>query len=504
MKSFSALFLALAAFLPSKVIAKDPEGLLTCLEDGDIPHIQTDSEDWLEGIEPFNLRVPVTPLAVVLATSVEHVQEAVICAAEHGIKVAARSGGHSYASFGLGGNDGQLVIQLDHMYGATLREDNVAVVLAGTRLGVVTETLFEQGRRGFSHGTCPSVGVGGHVTHGGFGFSSHTHGLALDWLVGARVVLADGSLVYANEKQNTDLFWALRGAGSSFGIAVEFEFETFPLPEELTWFSIVSNVTSGTKAEAVAGLLAFQEVLESGGIDPNLNMRLSLGSGRTQTLEVVYHGVESAAREALEVLNKPLKLDWKSRNTRTTSGDWLEHMEGWAYGDPLNITYPYEGRQNAYTSSLVTASISEEAMTSFVDYWYENAMGFGVPNWWAQMDVYGDPNSGVVATPSWATSYAHRDKLWLFQLSTTFFGSANTTSGINFLNEFMDSLKDPMAPGDWGRYANYIDSELENAEAVTQYYGAHLERLRGIKTNLDPTDLFHNPQSIRPWNNTGH
>jgi FAD/FMN-containing dehydrogenase len=155
MKSFSALFLALAAFLPSKVIAKDPEGLLTCLEDGDIPHIQTDSEDWLEGIEPFNLRVPVTPLAVVLATSVEHVQEAVICAAEHGIKVAARSGGHSYASFGLGGNDGQLVIQLDHMYGATLREDNVAVVLAGTRLGVVTETLFEQGRRGFSHGTCP-------------------------------------------------------------------------------------------------------------------------------------------------------------------------------------------------------------------------------------------------------------------------------------------------------------------------------------------------------------
>lgn len=155
MKSFSPLLLALAAFVPSAVVAQDAEGLLSCLEATDIPCLQTDSEGWLEGIEPFNLRVPVTPLAVVLATSVEHVQEAVLCAAEHGVKVAARSGGHSYASFGLGGNDGQLVIQLDHMYGATLREDNVAVVLAGTRLGVVASQLFEQGRRGFSHGTCP-------------------------------------------------------------------------------------------------------------------------------------------------------------------------------------------------------------------------------------------------------------------------------------------------------------------------------------------------------------
>lgn len=191
--------------------------------------------------------------------------------------------------------------------------------------------------------TFDSVGVGGHVTHGGFGFSSHTHGLALDWLVGARVVLADGSLVYASEKQNSDLFWALRGAGSSFGIAVEFEFDTFPLPEELTWFSIASNVTAGTKEEAVAGLLAFQEVSESGAIDPNLNMRLGIGSNKVQTLEVVYHGVESAAREALEVLREPLKLDWKSNTTKITSGDWLEHMEAWAYGDALNITYPYEG-----------------------------------------------------------------------------------------------------------------------------------------------------------------
>ena len=156
-------------------------------------------------------------------------------------------------------------------------------------------------------------------------------------------MLADGSLVYASEKENSDLFWALRGAGSSFGIAVEFEFNTFPLPETLTWFSISSNVTGGTKEEAIEGLLAFQEVVAAGGIDPKLNMRLGLGGGRQQTLEVVYHGEEADGREALEGLTEPLKLLWNSNITKVESGDWLEHMEAWSYGDALNITFPYEG-----------------------------------------------------------------------------------------------------------------------------------------------------------------
>lgn len=366
-----------------------------------------------------------------------------------------------------------------------------------------------------------SVGVGGHVIHGGFGFSSHTHGLALDWLVGARVVLADGSLVYASERQNSDLFWAIRGAGSSFGIAVEFEFKTFPLPQTLSWFRVKSDVTAGTKKQAVNGLLAFQEVVATGGIHKNLNLRLGIGGGQSQGIEAVFHGSVADGRAALEVLTKPLKLDWASPNSVSGSGDWLEHIEEFAYGDALNITYPYEGvshiimnsnhlkkqllivisqRQNAYTSSLVTPKLTKAAVTSWVDYWFDHARNADTPGWWGQMDVYGDPNSGVVATPEWATSYVHRDKLWLWQLSAVFDDvSADTTPGISFLNGLMNSIKDPLPAGSWGRYANYIDSELDRNTALKQYYGAHLERLKGIKTHLDPLDLFHYPQSIPSW-----
>lgn len=164
------------------------------------------------------------------------------------------------------------------------------------------------------------------------------------------------------------------------------------------------------------------------------------------------------------------------------------------------LTTPLYQRQNAYTSSLVTKKLTEKAVTSLVDYWFDKAMGFGVPGWWAQMDVFGDPNSAVIATPAYKTSFAHRDKLWLWQLSTTFNRvGGNNKSQIDFLQGLMNSIKDPLPANAWGRYANYIDTELNRTTALTQYYGANLERLKGIKTSLDRDDLFSYPQSIPSW-----
>jgi hypothetical protein len=127
-------------------------------------------------------------------------------------------------------------------------------------------------------------------------------------------------------------------------------------------------------------------------------------------------------------------------------------------------------------------------------------MSRDAPGWWAQMDVYGDPNSGVIATPSYKTSFAHRDKLWLWQLSTVFatVGGDNQPQ-IDFLDGLMNSIKDELPAGAWGRYANYIDTELDRDEALHQYYAGNLERLKGIKTTVDRDDLFHYPQSIPSW-----
>lgn len=138
-------------------------------------------------------------------------------------------------------------------------------------------------------------------------------------------------------------------------------------------------------------------------------------------------------------------------------------------------------------------------MTSFVDFWYDVGLANGTLPWWLQMDVHGDPNSGIAAVPVDATSYSHRDKLWLFQVASPLVEDDPDVEGaIALVNAYMDSLKDNMEDGDWGRYANYIDSELSREEAQVQYWSTNLPRLQSIKAELDPTEVFSNPQSIEP------
>jgi len=127
-----------------------------CLSAAKVPVDAKGSTGWNQDVAPFNLRLPYTPTAIAVPTKIEDVQAAVSCAAKLGVKVNPKSGGHSYASFGLGGENGHLVIELDRLYGVTVdRSTNIATVQAGARLGHVATQLYSQGQRAFSHGTCP-------------------------------------------------------------------------------------------------------------------------------------------------------------------------------------------------------------------------------------------------------------------------------------------------------------------------------------------------------------
>jgi len=147
------------SLLPLSVLLAD--GLVAaaaiddCLSAANVPVDAKGSNDWRQDVAPFNIRLPYTPVAIVAATKVEHIQAAVSCGAKTGVKVSPKSGGHSYASFGLGGENGHLVIELDRMNTVTLDSSNVATIQAGARLGHVATALYNQGKRAFSHGTCP-------------------------------------------------------------------------------------------------------------------------------------------------------------------------------------------------------------------------------------------------------------------------------------------------------------------------------------------------------------
>lgn len=128
-----------------------------CLNTAKVPVALRNSTDWKVDVHTFNQRLLYTPAAIALPTTVQHIQAAVSCAAKVGAKVTPKSGGHSYASLGLGGEDGHLVLQFDRMDQVTLDPDTqIATVQPGARLGHVATALYKQGKRAFSHGTCPA------------------------------------------------------------------------------------------------------------------------------------------------------------------------------------------------------------------------------------------------------------------------------------------------------------------------------------------------------------
>lgn len=152
---FLGVSVALLAAVNASILQKRTD-LDDCLAAAAVPTDTPGSTDWKYDVAPFNQRFNYTPVAIVVPTNVQHVQAAISCAAEAGVKVNPKSGGHSYAAFGLGGEDGHLVVELDRMNKVILDpETNISTVQAGARLGHIATSLYDEGNRAFSHGTCP-------------------------------------------------------------------------------------------------------------------------------------------------------------------------------------------------------------------------------------------------------------------------------------------------------------------------------------------------------------
>lgn len=152
----------LSTTLVAGLIASSADALVTratidkCLTDSGVPIDIKGTEDYKRDVAPFNIRLPYTPTAISVPKSIKHIQKSVLCGKKLGIKVSAKSGGHSYASFGFGGEDGHLVVQLDRMYGVTVdKRSKIATVQPGARLGHVATVLYEEYGRAIAHGTCP-------------------------------------------------------------------------------------------------------------------------------------------------------------------------------------------------------------------------------------------------------------------------------------------------------------------------------------------------------------
>lgn len=178
--------------------------------------------------------------------------------------------------------------------------------------------------------TVSSVGIGGHVVGGGYGYISHTQGLAMDNLVSADLVLANGSFITASTTQNPDIFWALRGAGASFGIITNYKFQTFAAPNSNIVYSYNLNWNQASAKSAYMALQTYANTT----MPAEMNMRVFISPGGVQ-LEGVYYGTQSAFQAAISPL---LSKIGNPSGSSSTMG-WIQGLNNYAY---MSLTTPID------------------------------------------------------------------------------------------------------------------------------------------------------------------
>ena len=152
--------LPLAIFLGARLVEGAPQkynDIVSCLDSSGVPQDYPGSSDFTQDAIPYNLQLNFTPIALAVPSTVPQVQAAVVCASKVGVKVNPKSGGYSYASHSLGGEDGHLVIDLKYFRETKVDpSDNYSAVIGpGARLGNIALDLFNQSGRAMAHGICP-------------------------------------------------------------------------------------------------------------------------------------------------------------------------------------------------------------------------------------------------------------------------------------------------------------------------------------------------------------
>ncbi|CAG8108813.1 unnamed protein product [Penicillium nalgiovense] len=475
--------LVMAVVAPSVALAASHEALRSCFE-----NVLTDRGSFAFAgdlfydriVNRYNLNIPVTPAALAFPTSSQQVADIVKCAADNGYPVQARSGGHSYGNYGLGGTDGAVAINLKHLKHFSM--DNTtwqATIGAGSLLSDVTQRLYHAGGRAMSHGICPQVGSGGHFTIGGLGPTSRQFGASIDHVMEVEVVLANSSIVRASDTENQDLFWAIKGAASGYGIVTEFKVRTETEPGTAVQYTY--SMEFGNPKKQAALFKSWQAFVS----DPALTRKMA------STLTVLENsmaisGTFFGTKEEYNSLNLSNKFPGANGDALIFD-DWLGLVAHWAedliLGLAAGIPTNFYAKSTSWTPQTL---MTPETIDKMFD--YIGAVDKGTLSWFLLFDFQGGYINDI---PTNATAYAHRDVLiWLQSYTINLLGHVSQAQ-INFLN----GLHKIVTNGDLPitAYPGYVDPLMPNAPEA--YWGTNLPRLQQIKEQVDPNNVFRNPQS---------
>lgn len=360
----------------------------------------------------------------------------------------------------------------------------VATIGAGIHLEDLTSQLHDSGARAMAHGVSPPIGMGGHATIGGLGPASRMWGSALDHVLEVEVVLANSSIVRASETENEDIFFALKGAGASFGIITEFKCRTEPEPGEAVHYSFAFSF--GDHAPMAELFKDWQTFVS----DPKLTRKFA-STLTVAPLTMAISGTYFGSQEEFDALGFQEIFSDNTNSSVVVFDDWLGLVAQW--GEEIFLEIGSSVPASFYSKSLAFDTdnlMSNSTIDTLFEYF--DSTDQGTPLWFAIFDLAGGAINDV---PLEATAYPHRDTLYFLQSYGVGIGGVSDTT-----KDYLEGLSDVITNGSpdahFGAYAGYVDPALQNGQK--SYWGSNLPRLEKIKRAVDPNDVFHNPQSVRP------
>lgn len=433
--------------------------------------IGSDDADYETARRCHNGMIDRRPLAIVRPLGAADVAAAVRIARGHGVEIGVRGGGHSPAGHGV--REGGLLLDLALMRGVDVDPDARTARVQG---GALWRDVYEEAAvhgLGMTGGTVSSTGVGGLTLGGGLGWLMGLHGLTVDHLLEAEVVLAGGEVVRARAGEHDDLFWALRGGGGNFGVVTSFVFRLHPVAD------VAGGIVVHPFEDVPAMLRRYREITAGAPDALGLFAALTHAPGddapAVGAIAMCHAGPAPEADRDLEPV-----ASW---------GSPLIAEVGRMSFPEVNRLFEHEFPRGAlnYWKSAFVQGVSDDLIELIVDRFAS------CPSPMTQIVLEHFHGAVTRVGPS-ETAVPHRSDGYNLFIASVWEDAGDSDANVAWTRETFADLEPYRADRRW---FNYYDGD-EGSDALAAAFGENAERLAQVKRRYDPDNVFHLNQNIAP------
>jgi FAD/FMN-containing dehydrogenase len=436
--------------------------------------VRPGDDDWDAARGAFNVLIDQRPEAVALPGDEREVAAAVALARARGLRVVPQSTGHNAGP--LGDLDGSLIVNVSRLRSVSIDAGARRVrVGAGARWRDVVPQLSDLGLAAL-HGSSPLVGIAGYSLGGGMGWLARRHGLQTNSVTAIELVTAEGEPLRADHEHHTDLFWALRGGGGSFGVVTAIEFAVYPVSELYSGAMFFPMERAGEVLQAWNGML------------PALPDELMSWADLLRVPDLPFVPEPVRGRDFAVVLAAHLGTEAEGRDLLAPVRRLGPVMDTFAMTPPVALSELAMDPPEPLPVVTGHLLLDELPPTAIDDLVAAAGADSGSPLTMVQLRHMG----GALATaaPGAGARATLPGTLSMFSL-----GIPPDEAAGEVMGEALRAVEAPLRPHRAGEYPNFVE---EPADARGFFDAATWGRLREVKAAYDPADLVRGNHHVPP------